>query len=312
MARHITSIFCITLKESLVKSLFKFFLILTLAATLSACVSESVHQQKLDENRHLHSVIKDLEADYERLKTDKNQLAERNDSLNQRLLEVIERSKLLQEDLMRARADLDRVERVLADRSAEAGAAMAEMRQEIDRLTEEGNVFQQQLETERLAREARLAEVQGTYDELVGKLEEEIQRGEVKISELKGKLTVNVVDNILFDSGKAALKSAGIKVLQQIGDILKLAADKDIQVEGHTDNVPIRGTLTQKFPTNWELSTARATTILHFLQDKSGIPGERLSAVGYGEYRPIDSNSTAKGRAHNRRIQIVLTAAGAH
>jgi chemotaxis protein MotB len=75
--------------------------------------------------------------------------------------------------------------------------------------------------------------------------------------------------------------------------------------------VPISGTLTQKFPTNWELSTARATTILHFLQDKSGIPGERLSAVGYGEYRPIDSNSTAKGRAQNRRIQIVLTATGA-
>ena len=133
------------------KSLFKFCLILTLAATLSACVSESVHQQKLDENRYLHSVIKGLEADYERLKTDKSQLAERNDSLNQRLLEVIERSKLLQEDLMRARADLDRVERVLADRSAEAGAAMAEMRQEIDRITEAGNVLQQQLEAERLA-----------------------------------------------------------------------------------------------------------------------------------------------------------------
>ncbi len=289
------------------KSYFKFGLILIVAATLSACVSQSTHQQKLDENQHLQSVIKGLEADYERLKTDKNQLAERNDSLNQRLLEAIERSKLLQEDLMRARADLDRVEKVLAHRSAEAGAAMAEMRQNVDRLTEEGNVLHQQLEAERLAREARLAEVQGTYDELVGNLEEEIQRGEVKISELKGKLTVNVVDNILFDSGKAALKSAGIKVLQQIGDILKSAVDKDIQVEGHTDNVPIRGTLTQRYPTNWELSTARATTVLHFLQDKSGIPGERLSAVGYGEYRPIDSNGTAEGRAQNRRIQIVLT-----
>ena len=290
------------------KFYLKLGLVLITAAALSACVSQSVHQQKLDENQHLQSVINGLEADYERLKEDKNQLIERNDGLSQRLLEAIEHSKLLQEDLMRARADLDRVEKVLADRSAEAGAAMAEMRQGIDRLTTEGHELQQQLEAERQAREARLAEVQGTYDELVGKLEEEIQRGEVKISELKGKLTVNVVDKILFDSGKAALKSAGIRVLQQIGDILKSAADKNIQVEGHTDNVPIRGTLTDKYPTNWELSTARATTVLHFLQDKASIPGERLSAVGYGEYHPIATNATKEGRAQNRRIQIVLAA----
>ncbi len=279
------------------------------SAVLSACVSETVHQQKLDENAYLQSVIKSLEADYERLKADKIQLADRNDSLNQRVLEAIERNKLLQEDLMRARADLERVEKVLADRSAEAGTAMAEMRQEIDRLVEGNNLLQQQLEVELQAREARLAEVQSTYDELVGKLEQEIERGEVRISELKGKLTVNVVDKILFDSGKAALKPAGIKVLQQIGDILNSAVDKNIQVEGHTDNVPISGGLAAKYPSNWELSTARATTVLHFLQDKVGVSGERLSAVGYGEYQPISSNATAEGRAENRRIQIVLTAA---
>ena len=279
------------------------------SAILSACVSETIHQQKLDENAYLQSVIKSLEADYERLKADKIQLADRNDSLNQRVLEAIERNKLLQEDLMRARADLERVEKVLADRSAEAGTAMAEMRQEIDRLVEGNNLLQQQLEVELQAREARLAEVQSTYDELVGKLEQEIERGEVRISELKGKLTVNVVDKILFDSGKAALKPAGIKVLQQIGDILNSAVDKNIQVEGHTDNVPISGGLAAKYPSNWELSTARATTVLHFLQDKVGVSGERLSAVGYGEYQPISSNATAEGRAENRRIQIVLTAA---
>ncbi len=286
----------------------KFGLAVIITATLSACVSQSVHQQKLDENQYLQSVIKGLETDYGRLKEDKTQLIERNDSLSQRLLEAIEHSKLLQEDLMRARADLDRVEKVLADRSAEAGAAMTEMRQRIDRLTAESSVLQQQLEAEREAREARLAEVQGTYDELVGKLEEEIQRGEVKISELKGKLTVNVVDKILFDSGKADLKPAGISVLQQIGDILKSAADKNIQVEGHTDNVPISGTLAEKYPSNWELSTARATTVLHFLQTKASIPGERLSAVGYGEYHPIATNGSKEGRAQNRRIQIVLAA----
>jgi len=292
-----------------VRVFIRISLLIFVAAILSACVSETVHQQKLDENMYLQSTIKSLEADYERLQSDKIQLANRNDSLNQRVLEGIERNKLLQEDLMRARADLERVEKVLADRSAEAGTAMAEMRQEIDRLINEKNLLQQQLETELQAREARLAEVQSTYDELVGKLEQEIERGEVRISELRGKLTVNVVDKILFDSGKAELKPAGVKVLQQIGDILNSAVDKNIQVEGHTDNVPISGRLATKYPSNWELSTARATTILHFLQDRVGVSGERLSAVGYGEYQPIASNATAEGRAENRRIQIVLTAA---
>jgi len=281
----------------------------TLSLFLTACVSTSVHQQKLNENLHLQSVVKGLEADYERLKEDKSRLAEHNDGLNLRLLESIERSKLLQEDLLRSRADLERVEKVLSNRSAESGAAIAEMRQKIDLLNENNNTLQQQLEVERQEREARLAEVQGTYNELVGKLEEEIQRGEVQISELKGKLTVNVVDKILFDSGKADLKPAGLKVLQQIGDILKSAVDKNIQIEGHTDNVPISGTLAEKFPSNWELSTARATTVLHFLQSNAGIPGERLAAVGYGEYQPLSSNSTPEGRAQNRRIQIVLTPA---
>ncbi len=291
------------------KMFLRIGLALFLAAGLCACVSDSVHQQKINENAYLQSVLSSLEADYERLKNDKDRLVERNDDLNQRLLETIERNKLLQEDLMRARADLDRVEKVLADRSAEAGAAMAEMRQEVDRLTEANNALAQQLEEERLVREARLAQVQSTYDELVGKLEQEIARGEVKISELKGKLTVNVVDKILFDSGRADLKQNGLKVLQQIGDILKSAVDKNIQIEGHTDNVPIRGSLQEKYPSNWELSTARATTVLHFLQDQVGIAGDRLSAVGYGEYQPIASNSSAEGRAQNRRIQIVLTTA---
>jgi len=294
-----------------VRAFIRISLLIFVAAILSACVSETVHQQKLDENMYLQSTIKSLEADYERLKSDKIQLADRNDSLNQRVLEGIERNKLLQEDLMRSRADLERVEKVLADRSAEAGTAMAEMRQEIDRLINEKNLLQQQLEAELQAREARLAEVQSTYDELVGKLEQEIERGEVRISELRGKLTVNVVDKILFDSGKAELKPAGVKVLQQIGDILNTAVDKNIQVEGHTDNVPISGSLATKYPSNWELSTARATTVLHFLQDRVGVSGERLSAVGYGEYQPIASNATAEGRAENRRIQIVLTAAKA-
>ncbi len=272
----------------------------------SGCVSEGVHRQKLEENSHLQEVIRSLKADYEALLNDKQRLIERNDDLNNQLLEDIRRSRLLQQDLDRAKSDLARVEKVLEARSAEAGTALAEMRQTIDQLTADNQQLTQQLEQEQQLRQARLAEIQGTYNELVDKLEFEIQRGEVTISELKGKLTVNVVDQILFDSGKAELKPDGIEVLQRIGDILNSATEKDIQVEGHTDNVPISPRLQEKFPSNWELSTARATTVLHFLQDRVGVSGERLSAVGYGEYRPIASNDDPAGRRQNRRIQIVL------
>ncbi|MBW2451444.1 MAG: OmpA family protein [Deltaproteobacteria bacterium] len=254
----------------------------------------------------MQAIVTSLENDYERLSDEKRQLITRNDELNERLLDARERSSLLQQDLMRSRADLERVENVLADRNAETGRAISEMRGTIDQLIAKNQALEQQLELELRAREARLVEIQGTYNELVGKLEEEIQRGEVQISELKGKLTVNVVDQILFDSGQADLKPEGVNVLQRIGDILKTAVDKEVQVEGHTDNIPIKGSLAETFPSNWELSTARATNVLHFLQEQVGISGERLSAVGYGEYRPVASNRTIEGRALNRRIQIVL------
>lgn len=281
-------------------------LLLCCSLLFTGCVSEGVHRQKLEENAHLEEVIRNLQADYEALQYDKKQLTDRNDELNTQLLEAIKRSSLLQQDLDRARSDLARVEKVLQARSAEAGAALTSMRQTIDQLTEENQQMAASMEQERQARQAQLDAIQGTYNELVGKLETEIERGEVTISELKGKLTVNVVDQILFDSGQAELKPAGLEVIQRIGDILKTATGKEVQVEGHTDNVPISPRLQATFPSNWELSTARATTVLHFLQDKVGISGERLSAVGYGEYRPIASNSDSVGRRQNRRIQIIL------
>src|SRR5208282_3813798 len=88
--------------------------------------------------------------------------------------------------------------------------------------------------------------------------------------------------------------------------VLKQVTDKRISIEGHTDNMPISDALKDKYPTNWELSTARATTVARFLQEKGGIDPTLLSAVGYGEYHPIASNDTVEGRAKNRRIEIVL------
>jgi chemotaxis protein MotB len=95
-------------------------------------------------------------------------------------------------------------------------------------------------------------------------------------------------------------------VLKKVGAILGEVKDKEIRIEGYTDNVPIGENLRKRFPTNWELSTQRATNVLRFLEEQAGVDGARLSAVGYGPFRPLADNQTPEGRAQNRRIEIVL------
>ncbi|HOF05488.1 MAG TPA: OmpA family protein [Syntrophales bacterium] len=146
-----------------------------------------------------------------------------------------------------------------------------------------------------------------TYKDLVREMKGEIAKGQVTITELKGKLTLDVVDKILFASGEAKVKKEGLEVLKRVVDILKNLKDKSILVEGHTDNVQIRGQLAQVYPTNWELSAARAINVARYLQSQ-GINPELLKAVACGEYKPVADNSTAEGRQKNRRIAIVLSA----
>ena len=155
-------------------------------------------------------------------------------------------------------------------------------------------------------KEDEIARLKSTYDELVASMEKEIEEGQVTITQLADRLSVSMVDKILFPSGEAEITPEGLKVLERVGKILKNTQDKMIRVEGHTDNVPIHPNLQDKFATNWELSTARATNVVRFLQDKVGIKGIRLQAVGMSEYQPVASNGTAGGRSQNRRIEIIL------
>lgn len=279
---------------------------LFLLITLSGCVGKATYETKVGEAQALSDSIAVLQSQMAQIERVNAELREERSRLESNLAGAHERNSALNQDLLRARADLDRLEKLLTTRSAETGQAMTEMRQTIDRLEEQNRALSLDIERERLAREARLAHLKNTYDELVGVLESEIQRGEITISELQGRLTLNMVDRILFDSGKADLKTAGLEVLRRVGDTLKNVTDREIRVEGHTDNVPISPRLQETFPSNWELSTARAHNVVHFLQGRIGIPGERLAVVGYGPYRPIASNATAEGRAENRRIQIIL------
>ena len=117
-------------------------------------------------------------------------------------------------------------------------------------------------------------------------------------------LVITMANDILFDSGKSKLKHNADSVLKRIASVIKEAVpDRNIGVEGHTDNVPIKYS---GWKSNWELSAARATSVLHYLIDECGIEPQKLSAIGYGEYRPIDSNETKEGRGKNRRVEIII------
>jgi chemotaxis protein MotB len=145
-----------------------------------------------------------------------------------------------------------------------------------------------------------------TQEALVASLKEQVQKQEVTIKEIREGLSVTLVDRILFDSGKATLKPGGEKVLGKIGETLKNIQDKRIRVVGHTDNVQIGQELRNKFPTNWELSAARAATVVRYFQEKSGLKPEDLEAVGRSFFQPVASNDAKEGRDQNRRVEIII------
>jgi chemotaxis protein MotB len=177
-----------------------------------------------------------------------------------------------------------------------------------DSLTKEKDSLTQQvaaLDAQRAQLEATEKQSEARYDALLTSLSEELKQGQLQVRQLKGMLTVDVAEQLFFDSGRANLKDTGKQVLQKVAESLKGYEDKAIRIVGHTDNVPITKGLQKVFPSNWELSAARATTVVRFLQD-AGIAPERLVATGRAEYAPVSPNDTTEGRQKNRRIEITL------
>lgn len=284
--------------------------ILSLVSLLAAgCVSTSTHKKSVDQAAALSANLTDLTANHRKLQDQAAQCSKDLADSERRRAETQKQLDEKQIALERAQADIVRIEKVLSDRNQEAGKTMTQMRQEIDRLNVDSEKLKEErdrLAREKENREKELLAAQDTYGELIDKMRSEISRGEITISELQGKLTVNLVEKILFDSGSAEIKSGGKEVLSKVGTILNEVKDKEIRVEGYSDNIPISPRLQSIYPSNWELSSARAISVVHFLRNTLGVPGERLSASGFAEFRPIADNSTPEGRAQNRRIQIIL------
>jgi len=161
------------------------------------------------------------------------------------------------------------------------------------------------LEQEKAAMLSASQQRQQQYDALVKDLSNEVQKGQLQVKQYQNMLSVDLAEQIFFDSGKATLKPGGKDVLKKVGDALKGYENKVIRVVGHTDNVPVAKSLQGTFPSNWDLSVARATNVVRYLQEV-GVPPERMVASGRGEYDPVATNDTPEGRQKNRRIEIML------
>jgi chemotaxis protein MotB len=160
------------------------------------------------------------------------------------------------------------------------------------------------MERLRLEKEKEAEQLRRAKEELEKSLEQEIRDKLVTVAMLKRGLVLTFISEVLFDSGKAIIKPEAYDVLGRVSTVLnKTVANRNVAVEGHTDNEPIKHS---GWKSNWELSTARATSVLHHLIDKEEVSPERLSATGYGEYSPVATNDTKEGRQKNRRVEIII------
>jgi len=141
--------------------------------------------------------------------------------------------------------------------------------------------------------------------DLLKALQPEISKGTVLVHQSGDALTINLVSGLLFDSGQDQLKAGGTDALKRVGSVLKNFPEKQVHVAGYTDNVAISGALQRKFPSNKELSDARANSAAQALRD--GGVSSNLSAAGHGDTNPIVKNNTAAGRAKNRRVEVRIT-----
>jgi chemotaxis protein MotB len=258
----------------------------------SGClVAESTYLKKVEESDGLSKELAELQQTHKKLLME-------NAALKTKL-------NTLTDDIAVLATDKKQLEEILKAKSDTLSKNISELRQQVAEMKVENSKLNDDISTLQKAKEEKVKEVSGTYEQLLANMKNEISQGQVTISELKGKLTVNMEAAILFDSGKADVKTEGLAILGKMVETLKNVSDKAIRIEGHTDMIQITGGLTRIFPTNWELSAARSINVTKFLQEQ-GIDPRNLSAAAFAEHKPVADNSTKEGRAKNRRIEITL------
>ena len=277
-----------------------FLLTVLLPALLlfSGCVSIGVLEKKIADAKGLKREMQDLQKEREELKSE-------NSALKAQL-------KKLDDDLSRVSSQRDRIEadrreldRILKSKPDSASKALGEQREKTFALQRESTSLQQRLTRQDETREADVKAVSKTYEDLVQAMKEEIARGQATILERRGKVTVDLAEEVLFASGKAEIKPEGLTFLRRVFPILKGAADRLILIESHANAVRTGGFPAKEDETHWEFSSARAVRVARHLE-QLGIDTAFLSAAACGEDRSAADIGTAEGRAKNRVISIIV------
>jgi len=272
-----------------------FYTLCIICLFLSACVSKGRYTEL---ETSLNTQLKEGNESFSDLQARHNELQ----SEKEQLLATIEDLKL---DLGQARFDIRQIEILIDELTLSLGKAQSVIWQK------DSTIGKLRLDlglTQAVVREKEdtISELDRIRREIETSLKEQIARKDVKIEEIEGKLRVTFVNKVLFDSGSTRIKDRGKEVLSTLAESFGADTDQTIVVEGHTDDVEIGWPLRERFPSNWELSTARSATVVRFLQQEANIKPERLTASGFSYYRPVAPNDTEEKRSQNRRIEIIL------
>ncbi len=215
------------------------------------------------------------------LQTEKNQLAAEKDQLN-RELELLREQKRQLED---ANQILSRKEQKLQT-DLEKQKSVVQLQEQVIHLLDD------------------------TQQTIQSSLKEQMESGGVKIVDMHDELKVVLLDKILYEPGSLEIHENGKQLLKTLADTIRDKPDQHLVVAGHTDSVPISGNLQATFPSNWELSAARAAAVIRYLQHQCELDPKRISLRAYSQYRPSATNRTEKGRRLNRRIEIIVRSTG--
>lgn len=269
-------------------------LTISLTLTLPACVRKSTHQVVLADLARTRTEYSELE---ERMRVTLEERERRESELTEELRRRERDVARLEADVTRLETEVSRLERDLAKANGELGR----LHVLVTRQGDEYRMLRERLDA--LAQvEQEIRERNRIYEDMVRRFQSLIDGGQLSVKIVRGRMVIELPQDILFRSGSAALSQDGVRTLREVGQVLAGLEDRRFQVEGHTDNVPIA---TDRFPSNWELSAARAISVIRVLLD-AGVPPDRLSGAAYGEYQPVASNDTPEGRQLNRRIEIVM------
>lgn len=273
-------------------------------ALLPACVRKETYDAVLADAKAARSQLATV-TEHERADQAKiDELERALAGVQNQLQEATQRQSELSTSDHNLQAELDQSTAITANLRAELerlGKNVDAMLREKGTLSKALDDAKMRLDELRKAQAAADARTQ-LFEQFVQKLKKMIDAGQLKVATRAGKLVIQLPNDVLFASGHTELKPAGKDSLTQLAHVIAAAHDRQFQVAGHTDNVPIQAS---RYASNWELSTARALEVVKLLIAQ-GVASRQLSAAGYGEFDPIATNDTNDGRAKNRRIEITL------